>query len=149
MPEVDAGSKEASYTPRRGLLIVAFTAFALWCAALVVLTITTANPPQLNLAQLAAARHLCLVEVLDTQAGRCRIISCWTPGDVTGDAEIENLQDVAPQAGESYIMPLNRTGPPEGRRFTITSVPEAGIPPAVYPDTEQIRSQLEGWLSGS
>jgi hypothetical protein len=132
-------------TPRRGLLAAAVTLFGLWCAALAILTVTTANPPVLNGRQLAQARALVTVVVEDVAAGSCRVRERWSPGEIPDRLRVTNLSATGAVAGREYILPLRADPVAEDGAFRVVELPLRGLPPLIYPRTPEVERQLRAW----
>lgn len=129
-------------------MIVAGGLFVLWVAALAFLTVTTANPPQINLAQLARARHIVTARVDDTASGKVTVTRWWTPAGPENTLTIANLSETPAVAGESYLLPL-RNHPIERGRYQVVSDLERDLPPYIYPAVPEIERQLQAWLTPS
>ena len=126
------------------LLRVAAGLFSGWLLLLAALAFWTANPPQLNFAQLGRATEIVEAEVSDFAGGRCRVVRRWTPG-ATDEVVVSNLSQSAARSGQSYIMPLSRDMIGEAGSYRIVEIKERGIPPLVYPPTPEVEQQLLRW----
>ncbi len=132
-------------TPRRGLLAAAVTLFGLWCAALAFLAATTANPPLINLRQLAQARFLVTAVVEDTASGSCRVLERWSPGEIPDRIRVTNLSATGAVAGREYILPLRPDPVADDGAFRVADLPLRGFPPLIYPRTPEVERQLRAW----
>jgi hypothetical protein len=119
--------------------------FALWVLALIVLVVTTANPPQVNLAQLSRATLMVTARVVDPQTGECAILRSFSPGKLPERITVTNLAKTPAQADTAYLLPLARdVAGPDGS-YRVVDVPELDLPPLVYPAGPEIESQVEAW----
>lgn len=146
-PETDppGGPALIPQPQRRGLLALAVTLFGLWCAALAVLTATTANPPLLNLSQLAQARFLVTVVVEDVATGSCRVLERWVPGEIPDRIRVTNLSATGVKAGREYLLPLRADAVAEEGAFRVVELPLRGLPPLAYPRTPEVERQVRAW----
>ncbi len=123
--------------------------FVIWVGFLGILAWKTANPPQLNLAQLARARFIVRAVVEDPKTGRCRIQKQWSAGDLPEQIFVSNLKTVPVKSGHAYLLPLTTdvTGGP--RHYKLVDIPQRGLPAMIYPATPDVEKQLETWLKSA
>jgi hypothetical protein len=132
---------------RPGLLRLAFGLAFLWCVGLAVLALTTANPPQINLAQFALARDVVQVRVDDPDEGRCTVVRRWTPGVPQSEIRVTNLHETSARRGREYILPLSPAVGSDGA-YRIASDPRRGDVPYIYTAGELMDRQLQAWFDG-
>lgn len=144
--ESPPGPPAGSISVRRPWLLgLACGLFVAWCGVLLSLVVKTANPPAVNLAQLAEARLIATVEIVDLDQGRCRILRAWTPDPPAGEIHVTNLDQTIANTGGRYILPLRRDPLEKETAYRVVELPERGIDPLIYPDQEDVRQQIDAW----
>lgn len=136
-----------SEPPRRWLFALAAGLLLLWCVGLMTLAVTTANPPQINLRQLAGASAIVTVSVEDAATGDCRVLERWTAGEFPEHIRVSNLAASGAIPGREYILPLTIDPAFGPGVFCIVDDPERAIPPLAYPRVPEIERQLRAWQS--
>jgi hypothetical protein len=129
------------------MLIAALGLALLWIGGLAVLAVTTANPPQINLAQFALARDVVQVRVDDADKGRCTVLRRWTPGVPESVIHVTNLDQTRARAGREYVLPLNADISGAGNAYRIATDPRRGSVPYIYAAGESMDRQLEEWFA--
>jgi len=132
-------------TGRPWLLAAAGILAALWIAALALLAALTANPPQLNLAQLARARFVVIADAIDPPHGTCRLVEPLTPGSLPERFIVSNLARSGARPGRRYLLPLQVDPIAAEPAFRIVHDPASGLPPLAYEDGPDVRRQWAAW----
>lgn len=139
------GEQVAALRTDNRLFCIAAVGFACWVLALVVLALATANPVQVNLAQLSRATLIVTVRVVDVKTGACELQRSFSPGQLPQQFTVTNLTNTVARTGEAYLLPLARdVAGPEGS-YRVVEVPELELPPLIYPASPKIESQVEAW----
>jgi hypothetical protein len=121
----------------------------LWTAGLAILSVRTANPPQINLLQLAAAREVVVARVDDPATGECVVIDQFTPGQLPESIVVQDLADLRAVAGASYVLPLVPDVVRGGQSYRVVGDAEGRWPRLIYSATPEVRSQIEAWQAAA
>ncbi len=152
-PAAASNGSPASRLPS-GRLAVAAAVFVVWAAGLISLAIVTSNPVTLNRAQIIAAAVV-VEAVSDAEAPvpegwqHWRVLRSW-PANQTGDLlEIEGLDGLPLEAGQSYLIPLVPVLQKRSKnrnRWRVVLTPQPFAAPLVYPADSHTVAELEGIL---
>ena len=127
---------------RRLWLWPAVILFAVWFAFLVTLAVGTANPVTLNRAQIRHADLVVEATVEKLATGECRVVRSWPEAPQLGPViTVAGLSELSVQAGETYLLPLERG--PRGAGFRVAPTPPPLSAPLIYPADDDSRRQLE------
>lgn len=139
-----------SVTVRRIRLAAAATAFALWIAYLIYLSLTARNPVVLSRGQFLVSNVDVIAEVGSKESKTVKVLEVrWPrndPDHLAGkEISVSNLPDCEGLAGPGqYILPLFG----QGTTYRVAAVPRSpgysgALHGRVYPDSPQTRGQLD------
>lgn len=130
-----------------------------WGAILLSLVLFTANPVTLNWEQIQLQAQMVIsAEVLNVESGKVKVTRVWKEGGpVQPEQEllILNLKQTPARNGESYLIPVIKSGPVAGA-YTIPMTQEQlaleekgkeDIQPYCYPLSDDVVKQLESLLA--
>lgn len=140
-------SSTAQMPQRRFRLVLSSAIFGVWIVALVLLAATDRPPVILNRLLIHRSPFLVTAQVESLTEGRCRLLKSWRSTSPSEFFIVTNLREVGAQEGMSYLLPLDPTAPLADTTYRITSLPERHLPPAIYPESPDIETQLEAILS--
>ncbi len=130
----------------RWRLLAAVTLGVVWLTGLAVLAWSTANPITLNQDQIQRSTRI-VIGRLDEERNSFVVEDEWIANErFQSPVVITNLADTRLQAGERYIVPLQRDSERTRENATVWEVTPSRLPtrePLVYPATDNARKQLE------
>lgn len=141
---IDAMPGNQDVRRARSRAAAAAVLFVLWVGALTALTVATANPPQVNLAQLSQAQEIVTARVEEVASGKVQVLRRWTPGPDSGELAVTNLREAGARAGLDYVLALVPDNA-DRSRFRIVGDPDQGRPLYLYPATPEIEAQVTAW----
>lgn len=137
-------SAEAARPQRSPRLVPALIVFGLWLCVLIGLAAFSANPTTLNHAQITAAPLVVEATVDPNDRTRWQVSRTWPERQIDAPIEIEGLDDLPFETGQSYLIPVEPVG---GGGYRLVPLPKPLGRSLIYPANPQTIAELEAILN--